>query len=337
MAHEVWVAGFPSSYGGADTELDHLIDLLRAFGVEVHLVPMFGADPAARASALARGCAIHDYRSDVFRDRVVVSYCNGHFLDRLPAIVADGKPALVVWFNCMTRLFDAERAAHRAGHIDVFGFVSDYQKRLLAPELAQIRPFQTFPYRPFFNPHRVAWRYRAWDGVYAVGRISRDDGDKFAEDTWRIFDRVLVPRSLRKKALILGYGANAARKIGPPPPGLDHHTWPGGGIPATELYRSIDTMIHKTGGSRESYCRVLIEAYAHGVVPIVEDDYAFPELVRHGETGYRTSSSDEMSYYASLLAHDPWRHRSMAERGRRFLEEELSDPAASWRGWEEIL
>ena len=38
----------------------------------------------------------------------------------------------------------------------------------------------------------------------------------------------------------------------------------------------IDTMIHKTGGSRESYCRVLIEAYAYGVVPIVERGLCLP-------------------------------------------------------------
>ncbi|CAJ0858052.1 hypothetical protein AMST5_01081 [freshwater sediment metagenome] len=46
MAREIWVAGYPSVYGGADTELDHNIDLWRRFGIEVHLVPMPDADPA---------------------------------------------------------------------------------------------------------------------------------------------------------------------------------------------------------------------------------------------------------------------------------------------------
>jgi hypothetical protein len=41
---EIWVAGFPGYYGGADTELDHLLDLLRANEVSVNLVPMFSAD-----------------------------------------------------------------------------------------------------------------------------------------------------------------------------------------------------------------------------------------------------------------------------------------------------
>jgi glycosyltransferase involved in cell wall biosynthesis len=96
-------------------------------------------------------------------------------------------------------------------------------------------------------------------------------------------------------------------------------------------------MIHKTGGSRESYCRVLIEAWAHGVVPIVERDYAFPELVVEGETGFMTSDSDEMSYRASWLAFHPAAHRRMAQAGRRRLEEVLVDEEACWAGWRVLL
>jgi hypothetical protein len=333
---ELWVAGFPSSYGGADTELDHLIDLLRARGVAVHLVPMFGADQAMTRSVLARGCTIHPFSDDVFRGRVVASFCNGHFLDRLPAIVECGRPALVVWFNCMTQAFEAERRAHRQGWIDCFGFLSNYQERQLRPELERLRPVRKFPYRAYFNPGRVEFRYREWAGEYRIGRISRDDGAKFAPDTWRIFDRVLVPPSLRKKTYVLGYGPNAAARIGPAPPSLDWRTWAGNEIPATQFFRTVDTMIHKTGGSRESYCRVLVEAYAHGVVPIVERDYAFPELVEDGETGFMCSDSDEMSYRASWLAFHPEAHRRMAEAGRRHLEVLMEDEAC-WAGWRDLL
>jgi hypothetical protein len=333
----IWVAGFPSPYGGADTELDHQIALWRRHDVEVHLVPMFGADAPTRDRMLARGCHIHAYRDDIFRGKLVVSYCNGELLANLPRIMARGRPARLIWFNCMTWLFDAEREAHQQGWIDVFGFVSDYQRRMLAPQLEEIRPIQSFDYRPYFELAEIDWRYRPWDGQYRLGRISRDDMGKYAPDTWRIFDRVIVPPALAKKVYLLGYGSNAAAKIGSAPPGLDWQTWAPGAIPTLDFYRTIDTMLHKTGGSRESYCRVVIEAYAHGVVPIVEDDYAFPEIVRHGETGFRSSDSDEMSWYASLLAREPERHRAMAEQGRRFLAEELSDEAACWRGWQQLL
>jgi glycosyltransferase involved in cell wall biosynthesis len=337
MGHEVWVAGFPSYYGGADTELDHLIDLFRDHDVAINLVPMFGSDPRMVEAVRQRGCAIHTYRDDIFKERVVVSFCNGEFLKKLPEIVRAGRPARTIWFNCMTWTFEPERTAHENGWLDVFGFQSRYQENLLTAQLLPLRPVRRFPYRPYFNVRRVTWRYRPWEGCYKVGRISRDDGHKFAADTWRIFDRVLVPRSLRKKVYILGYGPNAAAKIGPAPPGLDWRTWAGNEIPSHELYNSIDTLIHKTGGSRESYCRVLIEAYAHGVVPIVEADYAFPELIVHGETGFMTSDSDEMSYYASVLAAHPDQHRRMAENGRRHLEENLVDAEQCWRGWLEVL
>jgi hypothetical protein len=337
MARHVWVAGFPSFYGGADTELDHLIDLLRGFGVEITLVPMFGADPAMRESVLARGCAIREFRSDVFKGQTVLSFCNGSFLQHLPEIMEAGRPARVIWFNCMTHPFEREIEAHRNGWIDCFGFQTEYQKTCLLPALQPLRAVETFAYKPYFNATRIDWRYRAWDGCYKIGRISRDDAYKFAPDTWRVFDRVLVPSTLKKKVYILGYGPNAAKKVGPPPPTLDWLTWSPNAISAGRFYNTIDTMIHKTGGSRENCPRVLFEALAYGVVPVVERDFAFPELVVHGETGFMSSDSDEMSYHASWLAMHPQEHLRMARAGRQHLEENFASPGACWHGWQDVL
>jgi hypothetical protein len=286
---------------------------------------------------LERGCRIFSYRDDIFGGKIVISLCNGQFLSKLPQIIKAARPATVIWFNCMTHLFDREKEAHARGWIDYFGFQTEFQKRCLIPQLEPIGPVRTFPYRPFFEVQKVPWHYRQWDGSYRLGRISRDDMYKFAADTWRIFDRVLVPKHLQKKIYILGHGPNAAKKIGVPPPTLDWLTWSPGAIPAGQFYNTIDTMIHKTGGSRENYPRVLVEAYAYGVVPIVEHDYGFSELVIHGETGFMTSESDEMSYFASMLAMNPKEHRKIAENGRRHLEKRLVDPESCWRGWQAVL
>lgn len=335
--HEVWVGGFPGFWGGADTELDHLIDLWLAHGVAVHLVPMFHADPVMVTSALDRGCRVHDYQPGIFAGRTTVSYCNQNFLTELPRIVAHGRPRQVIWFNCMTWLFDGDRHAHEQGWIDLFGFVSSYQRGMLDRELSAIAPYRTFDYAPYFNVDRVTWRYRPWQGRYVVGRISRDNRSKYAPDTWRIFNRVLVPPELAKQVLVLGYGPNARSVTGDPPPGLAVTTWECNAIPVEKFYAEVDTVIHKTGFSRESYGRFVLECYAHGAVPIVEDDYAFPDLVVHGETGYRSSDSDEMSYFASLLAHRPDEHRRLAENGRDHLTACLVDAERCWRPWEELL
>jgi hypothetical protein len=59
--------------------------------------------------------------------------------------------------------------------------------------------------------------------------------------------------------------------------------------------------------------------------------------VVHGETGFLTSVSDEMSYYAGLLAMNPEEHRRLTCNGRRYLEEHLIEPTECWNGGFEIL
>lgn len=340
MTKQIWVAGYPSSVGGADTELDHNIDLWLLHGAQVHLVPMFGFDPRMQALCEARGCQTHEYHPSVFRDKVVVSFCNGQFLDRLPEIVQAGRPAAVVWFNCMTWTFEAELEAHRHGWIDFFGFVSNYQKRWLLPALEAVAPVRELGgYRPFFNPdnasQQLRFAYQEPNEWFAMGRVSRDDGAKFSADMWNIFGKVCAPRPT--KTFVLGFGANAKEKCGEPPPGLDWMTWDAGALPVPQLYERLHVLIHKTGGSRESYGRVIPESYASGVPVIVEDDYAFPDLVVDGVTGFRCTSSDEMSFRASELAFDEARRKKMALAARDFLLGDIASPDTCWRPWQSLL
>src|SRR3954469_21684073 len=97
MSRELWVAGYPSFYGGADTELDHNIDLWRSVDIDVHLVPMHDSDPAMASLCEARGCHTHRYQPEIFADKIVISFCNGSFLEALSTIVERGRPRYVLW------------------------------------------------------------------------------------------------------------------------------------------------------------------------------------------------------------------------------------------------
>ena len=102
-------------------------------------------------------------------------------------------------------------------------------------------------------------------------------------------------------------------------------TWSPNAISASDFYDRIHCLIHKTGGSRESYGRIVPEAYATGVAVVVEDDFAFPDLVEDGVTGFRCRSSDEMSFRASELAFDEPRRKRMVEKAaHRFLVNEIA-------------
>jgi hypothetical protein len=334
---EVWIAGMPSQRNGAGTEMDNLIDLFRDHGVEVHLAPPGEKPDAEQAdNLLRRGCLIHEFHPGLFKDKVVLSFISPQFLSQLPAIAQQGRPARVIWFNCSTRHLPGELDAHAAGLIDIHGFVSRYQQRQLQPALDALRPVHTFDYRPYLNLRRIEWRYREWNGTYALGRISRDDPHKYPRDMWRIFDRVTVPKGLTKQVNILGFGMRAAAKTGRPPGSLNTQLWRPGEIPASQFYRSIDTLVYKTGGAQESYGRVIVEACAHGVVPVADNAFAFPELIVHGHTGYLASNSDELSEYASELAANPARHLQMARNAREHIER-LMDPEVCWKPWPGLL
>jgi glycosyltransferase involved in cell wall biosynthesis len=340
MSYEIWVAGYPSFLGGADSELLHNIDLWRSYDVEVNLVPMFGCDARIKSMMTAMGVRTHDYRPNIFRDKILASWCNGEFLGKLPEIMQKGRPRAVVWFNCMTWTFPRELAAHQNGWINHHGFVSSYQRNWLKPQLALHGKVNELEgYRPYFNPKNAAqdiqFQYRPPQKWFALGRISRDDGFKYSDDMWNIFYKVCTPG--HKKVFILGYGPNAQAKCGNAPAGLDWQTWNQNEVPVKQVYQILHCLIHKTGGSRESYCRIVPEAYGYGVPVIVEDDYAFPDLVQDGVTGFRCKSSDEMSYRASQLAFDEPLRKKIVHEAYDYLTNDIASREKCWQPWEQLF
>lgn len=336
---EIFVAGYPSWLAGGDTELLHNISLWRKYDVDVNLVPMFGEDSRMRTEMDRIGCKTHKYHPSIFKNRIVASWCNGEFLKHLPEIMEQGKPAIVSWQNCMTWTFPLEIEAHKNKWIDYFGFVSNYQKKWLKPELEKYNPVNELDgYRPYFDlksPQQIEFKYRTPDKWFAIGRISRDDGAKYPSDMWRCFDKVCTPK--HKKIFILGFGPNAVKKTGNAPNHLDWQTWGANEVPVKQIYDILHCIIHKTGGSRESYCRIVPEAYASGVPMIVENDYAFPDLIENGVTGYLCNSSDEMSFRASELAFDETKRYKMIHAARKKLENDIASIEKCWEPWKKIL
>lgn len=339
MKKEIWVAGYPSFLGGADTELLHNICLWRKHDVDVNLVPLFGCDSKIQQVMTEMGCITHNYNPKIFKDKILISYCNGNFLNELPKISEQGKPKMVLWNNCMTFSFPKEIEAHKNGLIDYHVFVSDYQRKWLEPQLSVHKKVNILEgYKPYFDPNnklqQIEFSYREPQDWFALGRISRDDGAKFSSDMWNIFYKVCTPK--QKKVFILGYGPNAHKKCGNAPNGLDWQTWEPNVIPVKNFYNLIHCIIHKTGGSRESYCRIVPEAYSFGVPMIVENDYAFPQLIQNEVTGYICNSSDEMSYRASELAFNEQKRKDMIFAGRDFLINEIASVDKCWSAWEQL-
>ncbi len=82
----LFVCGYPSDVGGANTELWHTVKLWRRFGADVTLIPTWKADPAWRRRLDAIGCRTCESNPDDLQNvrglagSLVVSMCNTRFL-----------------------------------------------------------------------------------------------------------------------------------------------------------------------------------------------------------------------------------------------------------------
>lgn len=346
---EIWVAGYPSFVGGADTEMDHQITLWRESGVEVHLCPVDGFnpehhDPRMVESVVNRGCHVHQYEHGIFAGKLVFALCNDQVLKKAAEIALSGRPASLVWGNCMTWTMEAEKNAHSLGLIDLHCFQSDYQKKRLMNELEQVNgDVATWEdYHPWFDWTRFPMREKTTGNYFGVGRISRDDSGKFHPLTWRMFGKVCAP--LPVKAFVLGFGENIEGAYGKPDdlekggvPWLDYMLWSPGGETVNEFFQRIDVLIHITANSRENWPRCVMEAWANGVIPITDNDWGLVEMIEDGVNGFRVGSPEEASYRASQLAFDLELRREMQAAGLREIRQKHGDAVKAVRSWAELF
>jgi len=340
----LFVLGYPGPVGGACTELWHTLRLWRRYGVEVHLIPTWQADPEWRQRCEAIGCITHEVPEG---DRealaavpglagaTVVSFCNDRFL--LHAGMFRALRCPIVWVGCMNWLFAAERRHYRThGPFDAYVFQSKYQLRALRPELASfgvagrqchlIRgPLELaeFDFRP--RSHRPG-------EPFVLGRLSRAAPDKFSSNTWPIY--AAVPYQARR-ARILGWSRQVESKLGPPPDWAE--TLAAGSESSERFLASLHCLLHVTGGSRENWPRCGLEAMAAGVPVVAERDFGWTEMIEHGRTGFLGRNDQELAYFTARLAYDEDLRLEMIVAARRRLAEVLAPPDRLWLRWKRLL
>lgn len=337
----VYILGAPSSLGGADTELWHTLRLWREQGLEVVIVPTWNIADQWKQKALRIGCTVAAPKGpeellDVpgLCGSTVVSFCNGTFLNQTDRFRKAG--CRLVWVNCMTWLFDAERKHYRQyGPFDHYVFQSHYQEKQLVPKLRKFGyreeqgsvvhgafSLDEFPYRPL--PHEAGT-------PFAVGRISRPDRDKYSSNTWPIYSR--IPHAIQ--ARLMAWDGRIEKKLGKPPRWAE--CLPANQETPREFFGKLHCMLQVNGGARENWPRSGLEAMASGVPMVVQNQWGWREMIRHGETGYLCDSDDELAYYTARLAYEEDLRLEITHRARRVLEEELAAPQRIWQTWQTLF
>lgn len=337
----IYLVGYPGDMGGANTEAWHTLRIWRRLNCEVHLIPTWGTDAKWRSQADTLGCQTHSASPEQLHDipglagSIVVSFCNAAFLANAK-ILRDLRCKLV-WINCMTWLFDAERKHYQDhGTFDVYIFQSRFQQTLLEQELKQ------YGYNEA-QGHliRGAFSIEEWDynprphgrgEVFVVGRAARPDIDKWSSNTWPIYNRI---QYFNKRALMMGMDDRTHAKLGAAPSWAD--CLKPMALPTRNYFQQLHCTLPVNGGARENWPRIGLEAMAAGVPIVAQNEWGWKEMIEHGTTGFLGNCDEELAHYTAVLAYDEDLRLKVTSAARQKLEKELANPELLSANWQNLL
>lgn len=339
---QVFVFGYPSSYGGADTELWHVMRLWKRFGVDVHLLTTQRPDPAWRRRCTDHGFLTHRIGGPNWQKQVdgisnapVVSFCNAEFFQR--AIQFRELGCKLIWVNCMTYVTDAEKdLTRKIGPFDRYVFQSEFQQDCILRALSDLGvekrhawlvrgslDASEFPFSPREHGSREP---------FVVGRLARSDPDKWHRSTWSVFSKIGY-RPIEARAM--AWSPTVERKLGTPP--VWATTLAACEESSLEFYRQIHALLALNGGARENWSRIGLEAMSAGVPVIAHDAWGWKEMIVHGESGFLAESPEEFAAHATTIANDEPLRRHIIQNARARLVEELANPKRIWSAWEQLF
>lgn len=337
----VFVVGYPGDLGGACTELWHTLKLWRSVGIDVDL--LVSGEPSQRWRTLTEGigCVTH-HRAlerlseiDGLEGGIVIGFCNSEYLDN--AIRFQQLGCRMVWVNCMTWLFDAEKQFYNEhGLFDAFVFQSQFQRDELEPLLSEWGYTSDHGHliRGAFDHSEFTFAPRAHEAgdTFVVGRMARPDLDKWSSNTWPIYNSIQYPN---KRAIMLGVDERIHEKLGPTPPFAD--CLRPMAIPVHQYLANLHCLMPVNGGARENWPRAGLEAMAAGVPIVAQNEWGWQEMIEHGQTGFLANNDCELAHFAAMLAYDEQLRLKIANNAYRKLIHELAEPEGLADAWVQLF
>jgi len=331
---KVFVFGWPSFLGGADTKLAHLLVLLHQH-CEITVVPNENKH-------------LHDRHWTKFLDAYGIKYAlfqnlpsklegfglsmsNQCFFSHRIAHSAKEKGLKIIWSSEMMWHHDGELEAVKQGVVDKALYVSEFQKRTLAPGYADLPSAITGNYVeseffPFKERHNAN---------FTIGRLSRADPLKYPEDFPVFYEALELPEA---RFRVMAWSDQLTHKYRWH---LFDDRWDllkPEKESQVDFLHSLDLFVYPLGHTfRESWGRSTVEAMLTGCIPLVPSGHQFEALMVHGESGFICGDFLEYRNYAQQLFYDfPLRTR-LAKQCREHAVTNLCDREEHLRVWLEVF
>jgi len=330
----VFIFGWPSNLGGADTKLAHLLVLLHQ-DFQIKVIPneaKYLADKPWTSSLDGLGISYGLFEEPPKRvDGFALAMCNDCFFSNRIAHRAKERGLKVIWSSEMMWHHAGELEAVQEGLIDKVLFTSEFQKSALNPGYRGVPGVITGNY---IDPSCFPFKERR-NAVFTIGRLSRPAPEKYPED-FPVFYECLDLPEVRFR--VMAWSEQLQRK----------YRWHNFDerwslLKAEEesqvdFLHSLDLFVYPLGHNfRESWGRSTVEAMLTGAIPLVPSGHHLESLVVHGETGFVCEDFLEYQGHAQRLYLDYPCRKQMSSACREHAEMKLCNRAAHLAIWKSVF
>ena len=332
--NSVYIFGWPSFVGGADTKLADLIRLLHA-DFNLTLVPNHcGLLEQEHWCNFLKQHGVRIQMADELKSRLegyALALSNQSFFAYGYALRAKEKGLMVIWSSEMMWHHDQESEALKQGLIDKVLYVSDIQKAALQHAYEGLPSVMT---GNFIDPALFPFKPKT-EGRFTIGRLSRAALEKYPEDFPVFYERLLLPES---RFRVMAWDKQLASK----------YRWhdfddrwdllPAEAEDQVSFLHSLDLFVYPLGHRfTESWGRSTVEAMLAGAVTVVPQGHNFPNLVLNGETGFICDGFEDFRERCQYLLGRPDQRLTMARAAREFAVHNLCDRATHLAIWKEVF
>jgi len=330
----VYIFGWPSFVGGADTKLAHLLILLhKHYRITVIPNDVFRLRERYWTRFLGRLGVCYLPLRELPRklEGYALSLCNPRFFSNGVVQKVKERGLRTIWSSEMMWHHDGELEAIKSGWVDKVLYVSEVQQRCLSKNYGALPSVITGNYiDPTYFPFK-ARRHR----TFCIGRLSRADAEKYPEDFPVFYEALDLPDTRYR---VMAWDKTVAHKY------RWHHfddRWdllPALRESPVRFLHSLDLFVYPLGHHfTEAWGRSTVEAMLTGCVPLVPAGHHFEHLIVSGVSGFICQDFLEYQAWAQRLYSDyPWRSRISAQC-RTHAVRELCDPEKHRRLWREVF
>jgi len=330
----IYVFGWPSYLGGADTKLAHLLVLLhRDYCITVIPNHAFRLREQRWTRFMDRLGIRYGRWKDLPKrlEGFALSLCNPRFFTRGLAEQAKERGLQVIWSGEMAWHHKGEVEAFKSRVVDRVLYVSEIQRRWLAKEHGATPWVITGNY---IDPREFPFRERR-NSTLTLGRLSRADPEKYPEDFPVFYEALGVPEVRYR---VMAWNQELARKYRWHRFDTRWELLP----PLKESQRrflwSLDLFVYPLGHKCvEAWGRSAVEAMLTGCIPIVPAGHHFEQLIVSGESGFICQDFLEYQTAVQELSRDYRRRSQMARRCRAHAVGELCDSQKHLRLWKAVF